>query len=367
MPVERRYLGIDLFRGAALLLMLLVGSRSPFSQLRHGSWYEVTVADLVYPAFLFIAGVSMALSVGVGLAAGSSRQCIARRIAVRLSRLFLVGFLLTAVANRNVAISSGTLQSIAVAMLVAVPAAFALTTRSKLVLFIIGVAILNVALIWWAALINDLSCHSAWMPDSNLARQIDLLVFGSYRGVEGVYGSVSSGLFVILGITVGSWLGEPSFFRLSAILATCLFCCAVVWPFLAIDPCYQAPIVARLVSGPFVLLVGAALIALFSLCAAALDLYRARHFKILMPVARVGENPLLIFVAVKLFHDLLLKAEIGPAGMPLTEYLRSVVGEILQRAGLESEFRMLTVPLIKVIFALALSTLLAVKRIRFRL
>ncbi|MCB0325577.1 MAG: DUF1624 domain-containing protein, partial [Bdellovibrionales bacterium] len=58
-----RLYALDVLRGLAIAGMFVVGSKSPFPQFRHASWFGYTIADIIYPAFLFAVGFSMALSV----------------------------------------------------------------------------------------------------------------------------------------------------------------------------------------------------------------------------------------------------------------------------------------------------------------
>ncbi len=60
-----RWLGLDALRGLALLLVILVnnpgewGAGYQYAPLRHASWHGCTPTDLVFPTFLFCAGVAV--------------------------------------------------------------------------------------------------------------------------------------------------------------------------------------------------------------------------------------------------------------------------------------------------------------------
>ncbi|HMA50401.1 MAG TPA: heparan-alpha-glucosaminide N-acetyltransferase domain-containing protein, partial [Magnetospirillaceae bacterium] len=57
---------LDIFRGIAVAGMILVNNPGSwdddFPALLHSIWDGCTVADLIFPFFLFIAGVSIAFS-----------------------------------------------------------------------------------------------------------------------------------------------------------------------------------------------------------------------------------------------------------------------------------------------------------------
>ena len=79
---RRRWISLDVLRGMTVAFMILVntagdGSAS-YAQLRHSAWDGCTLTDLVFPLFLFIMGVSTALSFEGRLARGVPKSAIAR-------------------------------------------------------------------------------------------------------------------------------------------------------------------------------------------------------------------------------------------------------------------------------------------------
>ncbi len=57
-----RLLALDLFRGLTILLMVIVNSPDLTGQWHHAYWAGVTVADWVFPWFLLIVGMSLAVN-----------------------------------------------------------------------------------------------------------------------------------------------------------------------------------------------------------------------------------------------------------------------------------------------------------------
>uniref|UniRef100_A0A3P9KEB8 Heparan-alpha-glucosaminide N-acetyltransferase n=1 Tax=Oryzias latipes TaxID=8090 RepID=A0A3P9KEB8_ORYLA len=89
---RKRLRSLDTFRGIALVIMVFVnygGGRYWF--FRHESWNGLTVADLVFPWFVFIMGTSIALSINSLLRAGLTRGSLLRKIVWRSIQLFLIG------------------------------------------------------------------------------------------------------------------------------------------------------------------------------------------------------------------------------------------------------------------------------------
>ncbi|XP_068448039.1 heparan-alpha-glucosaminide N-acetyltransferase isoform X2 [Clinocottus analis] len=89
---SKRLRSLDTFRGLALVIMVFVnygGGRYWF--FRHESWNGLTVADLVFPWFVFIMGTSVALSINSMLRAGATRRSLLRKVAWRSAQLFAIG------------------------------------------------------------------------------------------------------------------------------------------------------------------------------------------------------------------------------------------------------------------------------------
>jgi len=64
--MNSRLISLDFFRGFTIAAMIVVNDpgswKYVFAPLRHAEWHGVTPTDLVFPFFLFIVGVSIALS-----------------------------------------------------------------------------------------------------------------------------------------------------------------------------------------------------------------------------------------------------------------------------------------------------------------
>ncbi|XP_049575666.1 heparan-alpha-glucosaminide N-acetyltransferase isoform X1 [Syngnathus scovelli] len=90
----KRLRSLDTFRGISLTIMVFVnygGGRYWF--FKHESWNGLTVADLVFPWFVFIMGTSIALSINSMLRSGFSRTSLLKKVMWRSLQLFLIGVL----------------------------------------------------------------------------------------------------------------------------------------------------------------------------------------------------------------------------------------------------------------------------------
>ncbi|MGI9552070.1 MAG: heparan-alpha-glucosaminide N-acetyltransferase domain-containing protein, partial [Aurantibacter sp.] len=61
--MKQRIQSVDIFRGATIVLMILVNTPGTWSNvyapLLHAKWHGYTPTDLVFPFFLFIVGTSI--------------------------------------------------------------------------------------------------------------------------------------------------------------------------------------------------------------------------------------------------------------------------------------------------------------------
>jgi predicted acyltransferase len=78
--------------------MLLVNdpgdARNAYAQLRHSAWHGWTVADLVFPFFLFIVGITTHLSLRSRVERGDRDRALRRQILRRGAIIFAIGLLL---------------------------------------------------------------------------------------------------------------------------------------------------------------------------------------------------------------------------------------------------------------------------------
>lgn len=182
-----RLISLDALRGFTILGMIIVNSPgnsgSIYEPLQHASWHGMTPTDLVFPFFLFIMGVSVALSHQKQLNKGTSRAFLYKRLCVRVIKIFLVGVFLNLWYRfdfENIRIA-GVLQRIAIVF--GVCAFLYIKSGWRLHLTLLGVCLFG----YWIVL--------SWVPVPMDAVNQFALEHGT---VERSYGTVES-------VTIEEW------------------------------------------------------------------------------------------------------------------------------------------------------------------
>ncbi len=219
---RQRDLALDVVRGFAVVGMILVnalassrqsyGFQPTLSFLAHSAWAGFTFADFVFPAFIFICGISIAYSLRDRRANGT----VLRQIAARSGRLFLLGLVLTNILWRANPDEGpwrllGVLQRIGLCYFVAASLFVLAGWRTRLACAIV------VLLLYWplAELPLPADQHvDLLLPGANFVSWTDRLVLGTHALVTGPRGYDPEGLLstlpavaqCVLGSLIGQWL-----------------------------------------------------------------------------------------------------------------------------------------------------------------
>ena len=133
-----RLASLDAFRGFAIASMVLVNNPGDWAHLHaplaHAPWNGWTFTDLVFPFFLFAAGVAMAISIDRRVKA-SGTEGLVRDLARRAVVIFAVGLVLNLVPafDPSTVRIPGVLQRIALCILAAAPLAVHASRRAIVV------------------------------------------------------------------------------------------------------------------------------------------------------------------------------------------------------------------------------------------
>jgi len=100
---KERLLALDIFRGMTLVAMTLVNMPGDhnftYALLTHARWDGWSIADLIFPFFIFIVGVAMPYSFAGRLARGDSKGKLVAHILQRTVILFVIGVFMNGYYN----------------------------------------------------------------------------------------------------------------------------------------------------------------------------------------------------------------------------------------------------------------------------
>lgn len=231
----RRLASVDALRGLCVAAMLLVNNPGDwgaiYAPLKHAEWAGCTPTDLVFPFFLFIVGVSLAL----GLKPGGERALCARAL-----RVFVLGLALHALAwwwlGQAHYRPLGVLQRIALCLLPVGLLALRTSARTQWVVLI-------ALLLGYSALLGlDLG------PQHNLPGRVDGAVLGPLAWrfdaatrqalePEGLLSTLGAWATCLLGLRAGALLRQG---RRAALLGLGLAASALGWVASAHQPWIKA-------------------------------------------------------------------------------------------------------------------------------
>jgi len=210
-----RLASVDALRGLTVAAMLLVNDPGDwghvYAPLEHAEWNGCTPTDLVFPFFLFIVGVSIALSLGPRIDARSDAAALRHAVMVRALRIVALGLLLHVAAywmmDTRAFRPFGVLQRIGICF--GVVGLLAIDAKPRVQWLLVGAILLG----YWALM--------AWggplTKEGNLASRVDTALLGRFayefdavtgRGhePEGLLSTLPAIATTLLGLRAGDWL-----------------------------------------------------------------------------------------------------------------------------------------------------------------
>jgi len=238
--MKDRMISLDVFRGLTVGLMILVNNPGSWSHiygpLRHAGWHGWTPTDLVFPFFLFIVGVAMALSFGKRVEAGADVTELKKKVWTRGAiiiglGLFLNGFPFNIPLNAQMAADFqfldifrrfetirywGVLQRIGMSYLIGgLIILYFPKTMSRVIA--VGVLIFIYEFFMRVPLVDGWGAGSFELAD-NFIRYMDMLIFGEahlYGGTgmpfdpEGFLSTLPAVATLMSGFWLGEYLRKP--------------------------------------------------------------------------------------------------------------------------------------------------------------
>ncbi|MBZ5556981.1 MAG: DUF5009 domain-containing protein [Acidobacteriia bacterium] len=216
MTADRRHLAsLDAFRGATIAAMILVNNPGDwgavFPPLAHADWNGCTVADVVFPFFVFIMGCAMPFAFARRDAQSAGPWRPGPRITLRAVTLIALGLALNLAAALPAAASMrvpGVLQRLGLAYFFAaliVRSAGAATQGAVAIALVIGHWALLTLVPFGGDVVREVTrAH-------NLAGFLDTRIFGSHTltpgfDPEGLLGTAPTVATALAGALAGQWL-----------------------------------------------------------------------------------------------------------------------------------------------------------------
>jgi predicted acyltransferase len=319
-PGSSRLLSLDVFRGITIAGMVLVNNpgtwESIYWPLRHAEWHGWTPTDLVFPFFLFIVGVAIALSLGNQAESGGSKRDLYLKIVKRSLIIFGIGLFLNGFPYFSLSELRipGVLQRIAVCYLFASIIFLNARLRTQIA---IAIALL---LIYWVLL--------AFVPapgfvagdltkEGSLPSYVDRAVLGKHVWAqakvydpEGLLSTIPALVTALIGVLTGSWLRteKSRIEKAAGMFVAGAVLVAVGWGWNSFFPINKA-----LWTSSYVLFTGGLALQFLTFCYWLIDIKEYRRWA--RPFEIFGLNAIALYVGAGLMAELFGLIKVG--GQPL--------------------------------------------------
>ncbi|MCX7677849.1 MAG: heparan-alpha-glucosaminide N-acetyltransferase domain-containing protein [Spirochaetes bacterium] len=206
---------IDVFRGISVAMMIIVNNQGDWQHvywaLRHARWHGFLGADIVFPFFLFIVGVSISLSFNAALAKGMSKRVLMRKILRRTIILILIGIFINLLPNfefSSIRIP-GVLQRIGLCYGISAFAYLVLSPNGRLAFASALIVLYSCALLF---ITPDGIGINPLLPTTTICYLVDKALFAGHTYAHApVDGFDPEGLVSTLGAVVSTMIGFFAF------------------------------------------------------------------------------------------------------------------------------------------------------------
>lgn len=304
MKINRLY-SLDVFRGLAIALMILVnspGNKTAYPWLVHASWNGCTFADVVFPFFIMIVGMSTVFSLTNQLSKGASETQLLMHIFKRSIYLFMMGLLLNAFPNHfdfSTIRIPGVLQRIAICY--GISSILFLKTRAQTQ----GIIFILLLIFYWL-LLTVFATNFPLTPENNLVGYIDKILLSPQHlytpnfDPEGILSTIPAIASTLLGNLLGIFFlrnkNKKQLLFWTIIAGIILSITGWLWGFIF-------PINKSLWTSSYVLWTGGLGLLVFALCFAWADIKQWRFLT--KSLTLFGNNAMLVYM----LHIIFLKIQ----------------------------------------------------------
>lgn len=308
-PIQERYLALDVLRGLTIALMIVVNTPGSWSHLyapfAHADWHGFTITDLVFPTFLFVVGNAMSFS--MKKMEKMDQGVFLKKVFKRTAIIFLIGWGLNAFpffeyneAGGIVMINwwdvrlLGVLQRIALCYMLASLILFYLGKRGAVVF-----SIVTLLGFWWVLYFFGDS-EDPYSLTGNAVLKLDLWLIGAknlYGGEgipfepEGILSTFPSVVNVIGGYFAGKFIQQMGN---TSKTVKALFIAGVVMIVVCLLWDNVFPINKKIWTSPYVLLTVGLDLFLIAFLILVIEVWKKRNWT--YPFEVFGRNPLILYV-----------------------------------------------------------------------
>jgi predicted acyltransferase len=275
------------------------------TQLEHVQWHGFVFYDMIFPLFLFIAGISFPFSFAKRTASNDSRKSIYKHVIYRGVILVILGILY----NNGVRFHLGELRYGSVLGRIGLAWMFAalIFMNTKLSFRIVWFWGLLIA--YWILFLlfpaHDLGSNDPFSQTGNLASYIDRMIMPGrlYRGnhdPEGLFSTIPAISTALLGMFTGEFLMSKYLSNKPLLKVLYMAAAAIVLMIIGRIWNLAFPINKNLWSPSFVCWVGGLSLLLFTIFYLIIDVWNYRKWAFFFVV--IGLNPITIYLANRIIN-----------------------------------------------------------------
>lgn len=323
-PIQERYLALDVLRGLTIALMIIVNTPGSWSHLyapfAHADWHGFTITDLVFPTFLFVVGNAMSFS--MKKMEKMDQGVFLKKVLKRTAIIFLIGWGLNAFPffeyNDEGGIVMinwwdvrllGVLQRIALCYMLASLILFYLGKRGAIVY-----SIVTLLGFWWVLYFFG-DAEDPYSLTGNAVLKLDLWLIGAknlYGGEgipfepEGILSTFPSVVNVIAGYFAGKSIQQMGN---TSKTVKALFISGLIMIVICLLWDNVFPINKKIWTSPYVLLTVGLDLFLIGFLIMVIEVWKKRNWT--YPFEVFGRNPLILYVLSGIVISVLYIIQIG--------------------------------------------------------